>query len=165
MNVRTLVLMRHAKSSWDTAAADHERPLNDRGEKAAPRMGRWIAGQGLQPDLILCSTATRAHRTAQLVAVSFDQPVEVRATKKLYLPLPEDILEVVACEGGDAETILVVAHNPGVSVAVEQFAGVATVMPTAAAAVVDFSVDDWSDLLVEANGSMREFCRVKELVG
>lgn len=164
MTMRTLVLMRHAKSSWETGLDDHERPLNRRGEAAAPRMGRWLSSQGVVPDLILCSTAARASRTADLVAGELTPDVEVCAIKQLYLPLPQDIMEVVATVGAAASTILVVAHNPGVSLAVEEFANVATVMPTAAAAVIDFEVSQWSDVLVEARGELRHFWRVKELV-
>ena len=164
MTTRTLVLMRHAKSSWDAGFADHERPLNDRGEEAAARMGRWLVSQGVTPDIILCSTATRAHRTAALVAGEIDPCVGVQAVKQLYLSLPQDIFEVVATATENASTVLVVAHNPGISSAVEECANVATVMPTAAAAVIDFEIDQWSDLLVEARGELRHFWRVKELV-
>ena len=164
MTMRTLILMRHAKSSWETGFADHERPLSDRGELAAPRMGRWLVSQGVSPDLVLCSTATRAHRTAELVAGEIGQNLDVRIVKQLYLPLPQDIIEVVGTEANDASTVLIVAHNPGISSAVEECAGVATVMPTAAAAVIDFEIDQWSDLLVEARGELRHFWRVKELV-
>jgi phosphohistidine phosphatase len=156
--------MRHAKSSWETGLDDHDRPLNKRGEAAAPRMGRWLRTQNVVPDLILSSTAARAHRTAELVAGEFGNAVEVRSLKQLYLPLPQDIVEVVACEAGDAPTVLVVAHNPGVSSSVEEFSQIATVMPTAAAAVIDFNFSTWSDLLVEARGELRHFWRVKELV-
>jgi phosphohistidine phosphatase len=156
--------MRHAKSSWETGLDDHERPLNKRGEAAAPRMGHWLRTQNVIPDLILSSTAARANRTAELVAGEFGNAVEIHSLKQLYLPLPQDIVEVVACEAGDASTVLVVTHNPGVSSAVEEFANVATVMPTAAAAVIDFQLPSWSDLLVEARGELRHFWRVKELV-
>jgi phosphohistidine phosphatase len=164
VTMRTLVLMRHAKSSWETGLDDHERPLNKRGESAAPRMGRWLCDQNVAPDLILCSTAARANRTADLVAGEVGGDVEVRAIRQLYLPLPQDIMEVVAAEAGDATTVLVVAHNPGVSSAVEDFANVATVMPTAAAAVIHFDLAEWSDLLIKPHGDLRHFCRVKELV-
>lgn len=164
MTMRTLVLMRHAKSSWETDLDDHDRPLNKRGESAAPRMGCWLCSQDVVPDLILCSTATRANRTADLVAAELGRDVEVRPIKQLYLPLPQDIVEVVASEAGEATTVLVVAHNPGISSAVEALASVATVMPTAAAAVIDFELSQWSDLLVEPPGALRHFWRVKELV-
>ena len=164
MTTRTLILMRHAKSSWETGLDDHNRPLNKRGESAAPRMGRWLRSQNVVPDLILCSTATRANHTADLIARELGDEVEVRAIEQLYLPLPQDIMEVVTREAGDVSTVLVVAHNPGVSSAVEEFANVATVMPTAAAAVIDFTLSEWSDLLVEARGKLRHFWRVKELV-
>lgn len=156
--------MRHAKSSWETGLTDHERPLNDRGESAAPRMGRWLVSQGVSPDMILCSTAKRAHQTAELVASEVGQSVDVRAAEQLYLPLPQDIIEVVAAEAADVSTVLLVAHNPGISLAVEEFANVATVMPTAAVAVIDFEIDQWSDLLAESRGELRHFWRVKELV-
>jgi phosphohistidine phosphatase len=64
----TLSLLRHAKSSWsDAHAKDIERPLNERGERVAPRMGAFMARQGIVPDLVLCSPAARARRTLDLV--------------------------------------------------------------------------------------------------
>ena len=83
---RTLLLMRHAKSSWDDpAVSDFDRQLNNRGRKAAPRIGNHIREMGLNPDLILCSTAKRARETCQLVEEALGGDIDVKLLKSLYL--------------------------------------------------------------------------------
>ena len=83
--MKTLLLMRHAKSSWDDPdVADHDRPLNKRGKKDAPRMGQWLAEQGLTPEVIVTSTAKRARKTAELVAESCGCQREPIVLPELY---------------------------------------------------------------------------------
>lgn len=109
-----LLLLRHAKSSWeDTDLDDHDRDLAPRGIEAAGRIGRYLKRERLIPDLVLCSTAIRAKRTWQLVAAALDRPVAVRFLRSLYLAPPERILAVLASEAGHAQRVAVVAHNPG----------------------------------------------------
>ena len=86
--MKTVLLLRHAKSSWDNPAVDdHERPLNKRGLKAAPRMGQLIADEGLKPDVIVSSTAVRAATTAAAIAEECGYDGEIHYTDDLYLSL------------------------------------------------------------------------------
>lgn len=108
----SLLLLRHAKSSWeDRALADFDRPLSPRGEKAAPRMGREMARRGWQPDLALVSPAARTRQTWQLVATELRRQPAVRFPETLYAATAQDILAVL--RQSSADTILVVGHNPG----------------------------------------------------
>ncbi len=157
------MLMRHAKSAWGQGVSDHERPLAPRGLKAAPRMGRWLAAQGLQPDMVLTSTATRARATAELVAAAMGSAPQLHAEPSLYLPDPQDILAATAMHAQASTRVLVVCHNPGATEAITEFTGEFESMPTTAVAVIDFDVDEWSDLLISASGSLRALWRVKSL--
>lgn len=113
--MKKLVLIRHAKSSWkDDRMKDFDRPLNDRGKTDAPLMGKVLAKQGAQCDLYLSSPAKRAITTARAISeelgLSRDQ---LRTINDLYLADADTIMEVIANEGGNADTIFVTGHNPG----------------------------------------------------
>jgi phosphohistidine phosphatase len=145
--MKTLLIMRHAKSSWDDAAqADHDRPLNARGRKAGPRMGELLAERRLRPDVILCSTAERARATARLVATAsgFTGAVEERA--ELYLASPEAYLRVVRQVRGPAPIVLVIGHNPGLEELVAKLTGREEPMQTAAVAEVNVAITEWQEL-------------------
>ena len=88
--MKTLLILRHAKSDWETPdVADHDRPLNGRGKRDAPRMGRLLRDENLVPDLIISSTAKRARKTAKLVAEASGYEGEIRLAETLYLAGPE----------------------------------------------------------------------------
>lgn len=108
-----LLLLRHAKSDWGTGLADHDRPLNDRGRKAAAAMGHYMQGEGLLPDLVICSTAVRARQTLACVTEAGQLQVAVQYEPALYGASASAILEVVRRDGGAAERLLLVGHNPG----------------------------------------------------
>jgi len=149
--------MRHAKSDWSTeSTSDHDRPLNDRGIRDAPAMAGWIADSGFLPDLVLCSSAKRTQQTAALLFsfwkhTGWEVPGIVIAPD-LYLSSAETVFEVIAREsagipeGATAtpRTMLVLAHNPGISHAASIVAGHAVGLPTAALVVVKCGVADWS---------------------
>ena len=144
---KTLLVLRHGKSSWQhPALADHDRPLNARGRRDAPRMGRLLRAEGLTPDRIVSSTAVRAHATAELVAEAAGCSAPVLAAPALYLAGPETILDVAASTGGDAGKLLVVGHNPGLEALLTALAGRVVVMPTAALAALRIDVPSWSAL-------------------
>jgi phosphohistidine phosphatase len=112
--MRTLLLLRHAKSSWrDRRLDDADRPLAPRGARAARRMGRYLAEAGLVPDLVLCSTARRAVETWERAAAELPRPPRVRLERALYLAEPERILAALAAADAGARRLLVVGHNPG----------------------------------------------------
>ncbi len=123
--MKTLLLMRHAKSDWDDPAlVDHERPLNNRGEKDAPKMGKHLAESGLIPDLIICSTAVRAKMTAEAVAVETGyDPGKIIFRSDLYLPRVDAMLDITEELPADKNTVLMVSHNPGISQFLERLAG------------------------------------------
>ncbi|WP_420347348.1 SixA phosphatase family protein [Pelagibius sp.] len=109
-----LLLLRHAKSSWDDPSlADFDRPLAPRGERAAREMGKWIGKRKWRPTLVLCSTAARAVQTLDLVLAALPKAPEVRLYKSLYLAPPSRMLRLLESQPGDAGSIMIVAHNPG----------------------------------------------------
>src|SRR4029450_13070844 len=110
----TLSLLRHAKSSWDDASLeDFERPLAKRGESAAPRMGRFMAEQGLAPQLILCSPAVRARQTLDLVLPHLAGGPTVVYEDNFYLDAPSVLLARLRKVEGKVSHVMIVGHDPG----------------------------------------------------
>lgn len=162
--MKTLLVLRHAKSSWSKPGmADHDRPLNDRGKRDAPRMGRLLQSAGLVPDMIVCSTAKRAIRTAEKVAKHCAFPSHIDATSDFYLARADRYIEYVSLLGGDADRVMVVGHNPGVEDLVCALTGSFETMPTAALAQIDFDLDRWEDLRLDSPGQLVNLWRPKEL--
>lgn len=142
-----LLLMRHAKSDWsDDDAPDHDRPLNQRGRRDAPRMGRWLAEQELQPTFILSSSARRAQQTVERLVEELSHDVYVEVRPELYLADVPTWLEVLAELPADAACVLCVGHNPGLEALVEHLTGRAERMPTAAVACLTLPEQGWSQL-------------------
>lgn len=130
-STRQLLVLRHAKSSWDTpAATDFERPLATRGEKDAPRMGRWLHEQGLRPDWILGSPATRAKQTLLAVCRELGFPSKaIRWEPAIYEGELRDLLPVLGgCPDG-ARRVLLVGHNPGLETLVTYLGGQSVTIP------------------------------------
>jgi phosphohistidine phosphatase len=112
---KQLLLMRHAKSDWEAAAnSDFERPLNPRGRHDAPRMGGWLQTQDMIPDLVLTSPARRANQTAQAVMeiLGLDE-ARLQLVDEMYLASRATLLDVLATKLSAADSVLLVAHNPG----------------------------------------------------
>jgi phosphohistidine phosphatase len=161
---RTLILMRHAKSDWgDATLSDHDRPLNQRGLRDAPRMARWLAEQQWIPDRILCSSSRRTRETVDQLLRRWSVPVPVCYSESLYHSLPAEIVDNIAAAGGDAACLQVVAHNPGITSLVCRFADQSIEMPTAAIAVFDVEVDDWSELNLGSKLRLRNHIRPRQL--
>jgi phosphohistidine phosphatase len=146
--MKTLVLVRHAKSAWgDPTLADHDRPLNDRGRRDAPEMGRRLRERGTSPDAILSSTAVRARTTAEAIAASLGlDPATVSLDERLYGSSPETILDVVAGLDEAVSTAMVVAHDPGLSDLAYRLSGEIEHMPTCAVAEFRFAAWTWAEL-------------------
>jgi phosphohistidine phosphatase len=162
--MKTLLLLRHAKSSWsDPGLRDHDRPLNKRGERTAPRMGTLLADAGLRPDRVLCSTAVRARRTAELVAENCGYDGDIALVDDLYMAAPGTVIDVVQRKGGDADRLLVVAHNPGLEQLVAALAGRPERFPTAALAEFRLGIATWDELELEAQADLQNIWRPKEL--
>ena len=163
--MKTLLVLRHAKSSWkDPAVTDHDRPLNSRGKRDAPRIGKIIAAEEVRPDIILSSTAKRARRTAEDVsdAVGLSGKAVV-LDSRLYLAEPAEIVNVVRNAGSDVRCVLVVGHNPGLEVLVMRLTGHAEPLPTAAVAAVGLPMDSWRSLELKAMGQLQQVWRPREL--
>ena len=161
---KTLLLLRHAKSSWkDETLADHERPLNRRGKKAAPRMGHLLREEGLVPERIISSTAVRARTTAWAVAEASGFRGHVSLRPELYLALPETYLEATRRVEGDPGRVLLVGHNPGLEQLLGELTGSCERMPTAALAVVSLPIAHWPELGPQTTGKLVRLWRPKEL--
>lgn len=148
--MRTLALVRHAKSSWDHPGIDdHDRPLNDRGARDAPRMAERLAERhpALRGSALLSSTALRAATTADAFATALG--TTVRLDERLYGASSRRIVELVSARS--EPTVIVVAHDPGLSDLARHWSGFPgdsgiPHMPTCAVAVFDFDIDDWGEL-------------------
>ena len=146
--MRRVILMRHAKSSWDDPALDDfDRPLNKRGLRDAPEMGRRVA-LDFDVDRIVSSTAARARATAEAVADVLGLDASQLAwSGTLYLSSPATQLQALREQPAEAETVMLVAHNPGVSNCASRLAGEDLGdLPTAAVVVIEFDVDAWDQL-------------------
>jgi phosphohistidine phosphatase len=153
--MKTLLVLRHAKSSWDDAALDdHERPLNKRGQRDAPRMGALVREHGLMPDVVISSDAVRARLTAEAVVEAARHGGEILLDRRLYLAGPADILALLRTAGGKAGTLMIVGHNPGLEELVAQLTGEQQDMPTAALAQIALPIDQWRDLKPSTRGTL-----------
>jgi len=162
--MHTLLLMRHAKSSWaDASLADQERPLNERGKAAANRMGLFMREQGWTPDLVLVSNAKRARQTARRVmrAAKCDAPFVEHP--RLYQNGPEAYFECIESSPNAARTLLVIGHNPDIEEVMSQMTGKFERMPTAAIALIQIDGEDWRDVRRRASCRLVAVYRPKEL--
>jgi phosphohistidine phosphatase len=151
-----VMLLRHAKSDWgDPALGDHARTLNDRGRAAAARMGTYLVTHALTPDLVLCSTATRARQTWDIASAAFAVLPPTRHLDGIYMAAPAELLALLRQVPPTVRTLLLVGHNPGLEdladwlVAAGDMAarqGLEEKYPTAGLAVIDFAVPDWQHL-------------------
>jgi phosphohistidine phosphatase len=146
--MKTLFLIRHAKSSWDdTALPDKDRPLNDRGKRDAPKMGKRLAKRDVQPDLILSSPAMRALTTAKIIAKKLDYKLEdIVVDDRLYAGEADDLLNVIHKLGNKLERVMLFGHNPELSELTHRFSSKITRMPTCAVAEFTFVAKSWSDI-------------------
>ncbi len=162
--MKTLMLLRHAKSSWKhSEVSDHDRPLNKRGKKTAPQMGRLLVTERLVPDLILSSTAVRARDTAKAVAKasSYEGPVEL--LESLYLATAGRILSEAQSRTPDSVgRLLLVGHNPGMEDLVEILSEKREAFPTAALAVFEIEIDRWKALELGVGAKLLKVYRPKE---
>lgn len=145
--MRRLTVLRHAKSSWDAAdLTDHERPLNKRGRKAAPLIGRYLRERDLVPGYVLCSSSTRTRETLDLLDLG---DVAVEFSDALYGADAGEIAGLVRNLDSSIDAAMLIGHNPGmqdyaarIGLDVEKF-------PTAACATFEVAAD-WNDLAPDA---------------
>lgn len=162
--MKTLLLLRHAKSSWaDDRLADFDRPLNDRGRQDAPRMGRLLRQEGLVPDLIIASPAKRAASTAKRAADAAGYEGQIRYAPELYMAEPQVYLSVAHQTDDTVSTLMLVGHNPGIEECVSLLSGGDEPMPTAALACFRLPIDRWADLDAQGSYELAGVWRPKEL--
>jgi len=163
--MKTLLVLRHAKSSRnDPALDDHERPLNKRGRRDGPRMGELVREYRLTPDVIISSDAVRARLTAEAVAEAARYAGEILLDEHLYMASPAGILSVLrTVRETKAGTVMIVGHNPGLEELVAQLTGDQQDLPTAALAQIVLPIDQWRDLKLSTRGTLLGLWRPKEL--
>ena len=163
--MKTLLVVRHAKSLWDnTTLDDHERPLNERGRRDGPKMGTVVRECGLMPDLIVSSDAVRARLTAEAVARSAGFDGEVQLEPRLYAASVADVLAVLCTvQEAHSGTVMIVGHNPGLEQLIAHLTGESEDLPTAALAQIALPIDRWRDLRESTRGRLLGFWRPKEL--
>lgn len=173
--MRTVYLLRHAKSDWaDAELSDHERPLNARGREAAPQMAAYMRAHRYRPDLVLSSTATRTRETLTLVAGVLGD-LKTTFDERLYLAEPHTLFDRLRSVTDDVQAVMLVGHNPGIA----QFALQLSAAPadegeeklhrrmrdkfsTCALAVIRTAVKTWREVKPGA-GKLKDFMRPKDL--
>lgn len=156
--------MRHAKSSWkDESLDDHDRPLNKRGKREAPRMGELLKEQKLVPDFILCSSARRARKTAECVAFAAGYRGETRITSELYMVPPARILEVLAVIPPNHASVLLIAHNPSLEELFERLTNQSRGFSTASIARLQLEIETWDQVADNPAASLLDFWQPRGL--
>lgn len=144
--MKTLLLMRHAKSDWNADYdADHERPLNDRGLRSARLMGRVIAAESKPPHMVVSSTAVRARSTASLANEAGEWGSEIELEAALYGSGADTAIQL-ASQAPDVDRLMLVGHQPTWSILVSLLTGTRVEMKTGTVVMIDFDIDRWADL-------------------
>ena len=164
----TLILTRHAKSSWgDPTLDDFDRSLNDRGRRSADAIGAWLTKNGHLPDLVLVSGARRTVETWSRMAHHFPKTSRMASNPALYLASAQTILGVLRTQ--TAPSLMVICHNPGIADFAQRIAHAPhphprfTDYPTGATAIVTFDVPDWSKV-DWASGRVHDFIVPRDLI-
>ncbi len=146
--VKTLFLVRHAKSSWDEPAlADRDRPLAERGERDAPEMARRLARRSVLPDRILSSPAKRALATAKIIAKTLDyKRTDIEVDDRLYPGQVSELLSMIHALDDKLGRVMLIGHNPAVAELAHYLSSAITRMPTCAIAEFSFDVKSWSEI-------------------
>jgi phosphohistidine phosphatase len=149
--MKRLILTRHAKSSWDDPLmSDHDRPLNERGKAASADLGQWLASRGYVPGEVLCSDAVRTRATFSGIAPALPGAPVLELKPALYHAGPDVMLAVL--RHAKADTAMMIGHNPGIAEFAHRLVSKTPMSPefrrypTGATLVVDFTVEDWSEV-------------------
>ncbi|WP_300536709.1 histidine phosphatase family protein [Sphingosinicella sp.] len=170
--MKTIFLLRHAKSSWDDPVErDFDRPLNTRGRRAAETIGRYLREQNLAFDSVVASPAVRVIETLDGVESGAGRRLGATFDKRVYMASAPTLLDIVHETDAEAETLLLVGHNPGLEDLIflltpagsgELRREVDIKYPTATLAEMRFDVDRWEDI-DEAGGELVRFIRPRDL--
>lgn len=168
----TLILFRHAKSSWDNPdCADIDRPLNGRGRRAAPAMGKYLISAGLKPDLILCSPACRTRETAKLALEAMGCSTELRYVDGLYLADAARMASLIQETPVVLQKLMLIGHNPGLQDLALELVGkgpseligpLEAKFPTGAIAVITLPCKAWRDV-GPGSGTLKSFVTPRDL--
>ncbi len=162
--MKTLLLMRHAKSSWKYPdLSDHDRPLKSRGKRDAPKMGEFLVSKDLIPQVILCSTARRAKETVEYFLRTCPFEGEVIYRRNLYHGGAEEFINAMQGLQNEINIVMIVGHNPGMEYSIEEFCGVDEFFPTTAIAYIQFEIDKWADMDSNVGGKLISLWRPKEI--
>lgn len=161
--MKTLYLLRHAKSSWnDASLRDFDRPLNDRGREAAEQIGKRLASEQLNAPLVVCSPALRTRETAEIVLQSAQLRAEERFDERIYEASLRDLVEVISDIPDDAPITILIGHNPGFEELLAFLTGEARRMPTCALAKIKLEIVSWQNIKPDS-GSLESFTTPKSL--
>ena len=153
--MKTLLLMRHAKSSWkESELKDFDRPLNKRGKKSAPLMGHMIADQELVPDRIICSPAVRARQTAEAFVKTAGYKGDIEFNEGYYMGEPSSYLEPLAKLPDEVERVLIVGHNPGLEALLQLLTSRIESLSTGAIAYLVLPIKHWQELNKDTQGEL-----------
>jgi len=145
--MKHLFLLRHAKSSWDDDSLDDfDRPLNPRGKKAAPMMGKVLKERDIAPDIVLCSPAKRTKQTLKLVSETAKLKSDVTFDEAIYDASAADLRKLLKKQKDSVKSILLIGHNPGLEELLEDLTGKYERLPTAALVRVEITADEWSSI-------------------
>ena len=146
--MKTLLIMRHAKSAYPPEISDDfDRPLNKRGRADLPRIARLLAAYGPRPEVVLASAACRAHQTATGLAESLGLPASIlHLDDALYLSSPQTLAQAATGLPDSAQTGLIIAHNPGMEEWIGELTGAHVSLPTAGLAAVELNVYSWREI-------------------
>ncbi|MEP3112893.1 histidine phosphatase family protein [Nisaea sp.] len=170
---KTLLLLRHAKSSWNSLAdRDFERPLNRRGERSAAVVGIMMKQEKIFPDLVLCSSARRTLQTRDIIRPYLPRNCPVEESSRIYEASVRDVFTVLSEFPDNVQEPLVIGHNPGLeqltlslcgTVGGEELSRVQEKFPTGALATIELAIDAWKDI-APGKGQLRRFVVPKDLV-
>lgn len=162
-----LILTRHAKSDWgEPGLKDHDRPLNGRGQRDAPRIGAWLAAEGHMPEAAFVSSALRTQMTWAAMAEALPNPATTTTVPQIYEASSDTILQVI--RNGTARTQAIIGHNPGIGETMHLLAQSSVEhprwndIPTGATLVLRFSDRQWSDI-AWGDGEVMDFITPHDL--
>ncbi|HXU08123.1 MAG TPA: histidine phosphatase family protein [Blastocatellia bacterium] len=145
--MKTLLLLRHAKSDWgDSSLRDFDRPLAERGERDAPRIGKALRKRGVTPDVIVASPAARAKATVQAAMKAAKVELNVTFDESIYGASAAELMKIIRRLPDTSGCALLVGHNPGFEDLVGRLTGSHERMPTAALACIEFQIEHWNDV-------------------
>jgi phosphohistidine phosphatase len=161
--MKTIFLLRHAKSSWkDSSSPDFDRPLNSRGRKSAELIGGFIRREKFVPDLVLSSPAVRARETIEIVMKVAKLASEIRYDERIYEAGPLRLLEVISQIEESKASVLLVGHNPGLEELLQVLTGPAERLTTGNLAKISLATTKWNKTL-DKKGTLDWLVRPKEL--